>query len=325
MPESNGINFNLIPDKATGKDLSGDQTHFKIATTLKKLIEKEQDGLTIGLEGGWGSGKSSIVKILRNELSKHENIQYFYFDAWAHEGDPLRRIFLESLIKSIDPEGKSVEFGRIKNKINNKVRKSKVRSKSGATTLGKYFSLSALFVPAGAGILSNIDFSKVTFNFGNKPHWLLILALLMSFAPLFVVLCNILKLKFVQKIKLKQIFSDPKLWPILSSDTYSTTTQEFSEEEERTSLEFEKYFNEIVHVLFNGDYKCNKLVIVVDNLDRVNANVALALWSTLQTFLQQKNPTSLETDEGEQYKIYTIVPYDENGLRKLWDKDGEFA
>jgi len=98
MKEKHEYDFDLLHDEATNLDIFEDKTHEKIADTLKRIIKKEPKGLTIGLEGGWGSGKSSIVKMLRDRINNDNDIKYFYFDAWAHEGDPLRRIFLESLI-----------------------------------------------------------------------------------------------------------------------------------------------------------------------------------------------------------------------------------
>lgn len=65
---------------------------------ILNLIKRENDGITIGLSGKWGSGKSTIINLLKNDVEASGLFTFFYFDAWSHESNPLRRIFLESLI-----------------------------------------------------------------------------------------------------------------------------------------------------------------------------------------------------------------------------------
>src|SRR5690606_8981092 len=65
----------------------------------------------IGLFGGWGSGKSTIIETLhnfileRNSNKKNEQIAFFKYDAWKYSNDDFRRSFLKSLnseFKAID-------------------------------------------------------------------------------------------------------------------------------------------------------------------------------------------------------------------------------
>ncbi|MYH40389.1 MAG: hypothetical protein F4150_01075, partial [Chloroflexi bacterium] len=67
------------------------------AAAIHGLITGERGGRTIGLEGRWGSGKSTIVGLLERRLTGPDSL-VFVFDAWAHEGDPLRRSFLQKQI-----------------------------------------------------------------------------------------------------------------------------------------------------------------------------------------------------------------------------------
>ncbi len=61
--------------------------HEKVAAAILELICKEEGGKSIGLTGSWGSGKSTVVKLLEQKLP--DKTEMFIFDAWAHEGDPL--------------------------------------------------------------------------------------------------------------------------------------------------------------------------------------------------------------------------------------------
>jgi hypothetical protein len=97
---------NLISDEPAPQDnfSTPDTTspHKKVARAIAELIAgAEKGGKSIGLEGGWGSGKTTLVRFLEDELKQNPNFKLVLFDAWAHEGDPLRRTFLENLIERL--------------------------------------------------------------------------------------------------------------------------------------------------------------------------------------------------------------------------------
>ena len=91
-----------VDDAPASEDVFG--SHAPIAAAVRELITTEPGGRTIGLEGGWGSGKSTVVRLLNDRLDG-SGAHVVVFDAWAHEGDPLRRSFLETLIKSVSAKG----------------------------------------------------------------------------------------------------------------------------------------------------------------------------------------------------------------------------
>jgi adenylylsulfate kinase-like enzyme len=62
--------------------------------------------MTIGLFGGWGTGKSSIVENLKTNLLS-EKTPVVIFDVWKHDGDALRRTFL----KNMDIQLSSAPYG----------------------------------------------------------------------------------------------------------------------------------------------------------------------------------------------------------------------
>jgi predicted KAP-like P-loop ATPase len=88
----------LIADTPAGLDAF--RSHQRIANAIAGLIQTSPGGKSIGLSGTWGAGKSTVVQLLR-ERCKSEQCEVWIFDAWAHEGDPLRRTFLESLIAAL--------------------------------------------------------------------------------------------------------------------------------------------------------------------------------------------------------------------------------
>ena len=61
-------------DNTTDKDFLGFDVH---ANLIKELIKDEKMlPLTIGLFGDWGSGKSSILEVLKKEIEKKYNEHY---------------------------------------------------------------------------------------------------------------------------------------------------------------------------------------------------------------------------------------------------------
>jgi hypothetical protein len=306
--------FNFLTDEIADADFFEDKTHENVAETLYKLIDANDNGFTIGLEGSWGSGKSTVISILKKK-SENKSFHYFYFDAWAHEGDHLRRIFLESLISQLGNE--SEKFEELEKKISNRKRITTTSTKQCGTTLGKLLAISLLFVPLGAGLVSGVDSLQLYFQWEGAPHWPFWLGVLLSIMPFFVIIGNIIYLLVSKKYNWNEVWKGEN-WAFLESESKKTMTQEISEEEERSSIEFEKYFREIVSEVLK-DNPSGKLMIVIDNLDRIDASDSLKIWSTLQTFLQQRNPSS---SNSEWYQnIWIIVPYDMNGLSKLWENE----
>lgn len=84
----------LLPDSPAQTDAFG--SHERLASAIAELISSDTGGKSIALTGSWGSGKSTVITLLKSKLEAYARV--FVFDAWAHEGDPLRRAFLERLI-----------------------------------------------------------------------------------------------------------------------------------------------------------------------------------------------------------------------------------
>jgi hypothetical protein len=102
---ANKQNPKFLNDLPVRGDKFAGKAHERAAKALVAAIKTPGiGGNAIGLEGVWGSGKSSVIEIAKNEFSEHGQEQacgrfdVFTFDMWAHQGDPLRRSFLEELL-----------------------------------------------------------------------------------------------------------------------------------------------------------------------------------------------------------------------------------
>jgi hypothetical protein len=79
---------NIWDDDAFKNDASKKRS--QLATVLTNLIQDEPHPLVVGLNGGWGTGKTFILQRWRLQLEK-EGYSALYFNAWTDDycGDPL--------------------------------------------------------------------------------------------------------------------------------------------------------------------------------------------------------------------------------------------
>jgi predicted KAP-like P-loop ATPase len=83
-----------------------------VAETAAQLIrESNGEPISIGISGKWGTGKSSLVKMIGNSLKKaDENKEYVFleFNAWLYQGyDDARMALLQSVADKLVAESKS--------------------------------------------------------------------------------------------------------------------------------------------------------------------------------------------------------------------------
>lgn len=291
----------LLPDEPESSDAFG--PHQMIAEAIAELIRPpESKGVAIGIEGSWGSGKTTVVRLLEKILSAEKNIMLIPFDAWAHEGDPLRRSFIERLIRYLQ-KADWIDKGKWDIRVEEIANRREVvttKDKLSLSGWGKFVAFTLLLVPVGGAFITAALRENVTFESTGALAWkfllLFITGLILSFAPLIALLLAVGK----SEDALSLLFN--KGVTKKTTETIKTTNP--------TSIEFEEIFNNLMDEALNIPDR--RVILILDNLDRVDSKDALAIWATLQTFLQQKNSIWHK-------RLWTIVLYDINGLRSLWE------
>lgn len=92
-------------DNETDKDLLGFNVHSELLKDI--VIDEKMLPISIGLFGDWGSGKSSIMKMLENKLKEQKKVVVITFNGWVFEGyDDAKSALVESILKSIVKEKK---------------------------------------------------------------------------------------------------------------------------------------------------------------------------------------------------------------------------
>ena len=92
-------------DKETSKDLLGFNVH---ASLLKSVVTNEKNlPITIGLYGDWGSGKSSVLEILKEQLKDDEETVVVYFDGWTFESfDDAKIALVQGIVDELEKNKK---------------------------------------------------------------------------------------------------------------------------------------------------------------------------------------------------------------------------
>jgi len=293
-----------VDDAPADEDVFG--SHAPIARAIDELITTEDGGRTIGLEGSWGSGKSTVVRLLDAGM-EGPTAHLVVFDTWAHEGDPLRRSFLETLIESLSAKRwiEAQSWGKRRAELARRRRVEHTHPVSKierpAILAGAGAALLAILVPLGAAL---IDAGVAAPN-----SWALWIGV-----AFYVALVALVATGAVWLLHGRSGPAGGALLSLFSVESVTESSSETIETPDPTSLEFESMFTELMHEAL-GDDPARRLVLVVDNLDRVSPDDARSIWATLQTFLHHSHADR----EPWLNSLWVLLPYDRGGIARLWD------
>lgn len=289
------FNYSFIPEKPIVGDIENPLKfgHDEIVDTLDNIIRNapKENSLTIGLYGNWGSGKSTIATSLMSKLSK-EKIPLIIFDVWKHEGDGLRRTFLNHLdnilrkvgIKAND-EDKAIKYLPNDFELN----KSLNRDSSEETEDNTYDYIGALLFLVkfyvGGIILLIIGWLIIDKGFAwydiTKADISSVVKAIIALVPI-----SLLIEKAVQKSR-------------------SVTLSKVYNQKFKDPIEFTNEFNNLLNAI-----KSEIIVIVFDNLDRVSGEKAVEIISTIKTFLEPID------EENTSKQVVFIIPCDDTAIKK---------
>ncbi len=339
----------LLSDEPADIDALG--SHQRVADGIAKLVLSNDGGKAITLEGTWGSGKSTVIKLLKksltNNLTKNPHeVQVFTFDAWNHTGDPLRKAFLRELMDFLggvtSGSAKWIESTEWQEKLRRITIPRDSAIKFSLPIIGNW--IRALLVLAGAFIVINTQRSNDVFdwlknhlsspflsvaaswlktNKGINPsasEWkpimvlFLFIILYLLIEGLWLAIPKIVACLKKEKTREKTVFQSKFIHPValllgrLPQQEISETTKQG----DATSVEFRIFFSEMMMTCLNS---ARKLVIVLDNMDRVRPEEALAIWSTMRLFF---DPYEMGR-AGWQKQLWLIVPFDPSAVDRLWE------
>lgn len=306
----------LLDDDPAEVDAFDAKAHEQIATAIAALVAREPGGRVIGLEGEWGSGKSTVVRLTRDHLETPDQAGSLetlvvVFDAWAHQGDKLRRAFLETVIARIElrtwlPRCVAKTY---RDRLSGRTSHVNTKSSARLSFEGVCASMAALALLFGAALFQH--------NFTHPWLWHR-LGFLLMLSP-FAVVFTFALLHAVGAIAVWRKRKEPWLLALAGIRAFSFFAQvqdtdietNAIERGEPTSVEFAEIFSDLLQEALVDD---RRLLLVLDNLDRVDEGDARTILATMQTFTSSLNSNPLWGS-----RVWTMIPYDPAGLQRLWN------
>ena len=315
----------LLADAPAETDAFG--SHERVAGSIAEVVQTESGGRSIGLEGGWGAGKSTIVKLTSKKLTqwKGHDHRVAVFDIWAHQDDPLRRTFLENLITRVqefDWVNKEKWYRRL-TELTRRRREDTTRVVPKLTGAGVVFVLTLLAIPVGSALISAGATLLASENApGKLAAALLPIGLVGVLAPAIYYCLMWGARRWGRKSRGEGDDEDGGLneLPALVTGQASTESRSIvTQTPDPTSVEFESVFRDLLGEALEPESR--RLLLVLDNLDRVQPSDALSIWSTLQTFLGYSDYRRANWID----RLWVLIPFDGDAILRLWDRPSSDA
>lgn len=247
--------------------------HKHIADSVVESILYTKPPYIIGIFGGWGSGKSSLLGMIDTNLQKEE-ILTVTIDAWRYSSsDNLRRAFLVHVANKLAPD--------LLNDLRQKLYTSEQETLPG-NSVNKFDSARPL--------------SKAIWNIAYNSFILSIIIFAIIF--LYYFLTTYLQYQIIQETwknldwqgllnTFAKVIFIPLLWPVLSDLGLYIVHRPVTVIHERIDADelFSDYFGKVVDKSTSKLFTKKRLVIFVDNLDRLNDDKMVDALESLKTYL----------------------------------------
>lgn len=290
------------------EDLFEGQAHLNLANVIADQILTDSQCTIIGIDGGWGSGKSNLVglveKILKDDSKRQIQGKYHFFtyDAWGHQNDLPRRSILEELTEFIASDENQILNGkRWKEKLGNLLAKKKHTSTKTIPRINFAIIVLSLLV-ALTPVVSSIN--EVLPNAWIK----IIFSVLFYGSALFFVYKK-------QRQNMKE-YDQEFTWVNFFKELFLLYAEKVKEDEkyetiserEPSTRQFKEWMRNIDKDLLAVD---KYLVIVIDNMDRLPKLKVQELWSAIHSFFS----------ETQYDNIRVIVPFDRLHIRNAFQSE----
>jgi Cdc6-like AAA superfamily ATPase len=291
----------FISNAPCGEDLFEGGAHDKLAKVIADTIRTDSKCTIIGIDGGWGSGKSNLVELIGKKLNDAEENKYhiFIYDAWGHQTDYPKRSILEELISSLvnDKDAILSNSSYWKQKLKDLLSKRREVSKQVVPNLSvsSIVILIMIFSTPYLTIFSN--------NFKESClGWII--------PSLFYIVCALCAYCAAKKeLKRSSVDQNYRLRTLLNylikiyqNEAKSDTTYEQISEREPSSAQFKNWMNELNTSIAN-EHKT--LIVVFDNMDRLPKAKVQELWSAIHSFFSEVKYSNIKT----------IVPFDREHIK----------
>lgn len=307
----------LLADNPSEEDQFSGGGHSRTAAALSNAISQLSDqDAAIGLEGEWGSGKSTVIKIAESKCNASGvNVAFFTFDLWLHQPDQIKRSFLEELLAWSHKNKfvKQNEFIRLSKKISDQSVTTEIDKSKSFSIWATVFLLLTPLLP-----LIYVWLSPFSFLADKAPENLILfggdvlklpIKLLAGGALIAIYLLFAARVFF---LKLSSHNSKVESW----SSAFTNAANIFSKESDGEKLTqyisankssqeyFQSTFREIVKSVRSK--KSMDLIVVLDNIDRLPKDDFRRVWAECRSIFAMQ-PAG---ESSENAMVTAIVPFD---------------
>ena len=330
------LELKFIRDVAADDDFFASPTevgsHDRVAAAIAIAIKQNPDLKVIGLLGPWGSGKSTVVRLVERHLGAEDapvRTYTFCFDAWLHQSDPPRRAFLETFIRFLINE-KLTKEDRWKKQLaelNRQVEETETTSTPALTFSGRVLLVLLLLVPFGLQFVGHDWFDAA---YGEKPSLAALWAFWLGFATIPLTFLAALFMYYRWRpvrlpwkdgywtganwTKNRAPHEDDSLLAIFINRQVEKQKSRVVRTPDPTAIEFQRIFRDIIATVSKSD---RRIILVIDNLDRLNETDAVALWGTIRSFF-----LGAVEDDGDipDAQLPTVIlPVDQKALERMYE------
>ena len=282
-------NYMHISKAPCGEDLFAGQTHKKTAEQITQKILSSKTSLMIGIDGGWGSGKSNLIQMIEKRVQEQDaKAIFFTYDAWGHQNDMPRRAMLEELTSKVIQFPQALLEAKREDWEERKEKLLAQRKKTSTKTIPK--------ISMGVLVFALMTAATPTFSELGKigpeewaPWWNIgVPALPLTSGLIYTII------KYIRSDvrPLKAFWNE--LLAIYQERTKEETTHEVVFSEEPSSSQFREWMKDLDKSLQTH------LILVFDNMDRLPASKVQEFWAAIHSFFSE-----------EKYKhIRVIIPFD---------------
>lgn len=297
----------LLSKVPCNDDLFEGGAHRKLAIEISDEIRNDDNCTIIGIDGGWGSGKSNLVGMIQKELSIGTNggkYHFFTYDAWGHQTDLQRRTILEELTSDlVKGQTPILNENSWKDSLENLLAKKKHTSTKTipAIGIGTIVSLFTILLTPFVTHLASLV----------SVEWLKQAVLVIPYVAAYGFFgyrhYGKMKDKYKQAFTWEKCLSE--FFLIYKDDIKEETKFETISEKEPSSRQFKEWIHEI-----DDGLKQNNgivLVLVIDNMDRLPKQKVQELWAAIHSCFSEEKYTN----------IRIIVPFDRLHIRNAFQSE----
>ncbi|MEG1626096.1 P-loop NTPase fold protein [Pseudomonas sp.] len=277
-------------------------SHGKVATAICDYVADDQNSRVIGLDGEFGSGKSSILKMLDLKLRGLDSkYKVWFFDCEQNYQGSIKSNFIELFTDEL------LETAGTDDAIKKELRDSRDKA------LGRHFTYSKSTtsrVSAWALLLVvTLFFSSSSFRElfaltklkDPVPIWIYVLHVISLLSPLITLACAWWQLKDTK------VGDQPwSIFHLFKGGSDDTITEKIQVAKEVTPLDLKRTLEADLNLFKDTHY-----IVILDNLDRLPKDSLRSVWSDLEIF----------TWASAENNLTTIVPFCSNKVAQYLGAD----